>query len=681
MNRLSLMKAKCVLSLLFCALISAVTVAAQDKDWLPISPDDLAAKAPTVESDADAEALFWEVRIDDSSDDDLSMKHYVRIKIFTERGREKYSKLDIPFTRGLKIKDLAARVTKADGTSVEIGKNDIFEREIIKAGGVKIKAKSFAVPNIEPGVIVEYRYKEVVEDAGASGMRLAFQRDIPIRTLSYYYKPYNSKDPRYQNYNFRDAKFVKDKKGYWLAERTNVPAFREEARMPPEDTVKPWMLLTSPRLTLTDVSGFSISFTIKDPSNPRAYWGGVTAEKAPLVEFMNKSNGDIKKAAAEITAGAVTPEEKLRKLYEFCRTEIKNTSFDTTLTDEDRKKLPKIKSVADVLKQKQAPSQFVDMLFGALANSLGMETRIAFTGNRSEMFFTPEMTNDALIHPAAIAVEVDKEWKFFNPGMQFLPYGMLVWYEEDTWALLVGEKNYVWQRTPITEPNASGANRTGKFTLLEDGTLEGDVRIEYTGQSALSYRIDNYRESANKLEENLKDGIKARISTAEVSGLVIENLTDAAKPLIHRYKVRIPNYAQKTGKRLFLQPGFFEYGANALFASSARKYDVYFNYPWSETDKVELHLPNTFDLDNADAPQPLADRSNIGSLKITIGWNAANNLMVYERKFHFGGGGNILFPVASYQAVKQMFDEFHKSDTHAITLKQKATVGGENNHE
>src|SRR5437868_14240687 len=116
---------------------SATTFAGDD--WRAVTPEELAMKTAKVEPDADAEAVFWEVRIDDSSDENLSMQHYVRVKIFTDRGREKYSKFDIPFTKKTKIKDVAARVIKADGTAVEIQKGDIFEREIIKANGLKIK--------------------------------------------------------------------------------------------------------------------------------------------------------------------------------------------------------------------------------------------------------------------------------------------------------------------------------------------------------------------------------------------------------------------------------------------------------------------------------------------------------------------------------------------------------------
>ena len=659
---------------LFVTLLSICALAAftfaQDKDWRPISPEDLQSKTPVVEPDADAEAIFWETRIDDSDSSDLSLRHYVRVKIFTERGREKYSKFDIPFTKGLKIKELFARVVRPDGSSVEIDKKDIFEREIVKAGGIKVKAKSFAVPNIEPGVIVEYRYKETVDEASARGMSLAFQRDIPVRTLSYYYKPYSSKEPHYQGYNLPGTKFVKDKDGYWLASRTNVPAFREEPRMPPEDTVRPWMLLTGASFSITSVSAFAISYVVKDQTNPQRYWASVAGENTALAKFMNAKSGDIKSAAAEITSGATTPEEKLRKIYEFCQREIKNTTFDPTLTDEDRKKLPPVRSINDVLKRRSGNTMYIDLLFGALANAAGLEPRIAFAGDRSKMFFDPNMANENLIHPAAIAVKVGENYKFFDPGMPFVPYGSLVWYEEDSWAMLVGEKDYAWEKTPLSSHQTSNEKRTGKFRLLEDGSLDGEVQIEYSGHPAISYRLENYDDSAAKREENLKDEIKGRISTAEISEVSIENVTDISKPLVKKFKVHIPGYAQRTGKRLFVQPGFFEYGVGPVFSSTARKYDIFFRYPWSETDTVSIELPKGFSLDSADAPGTIADPNKIGLDDVTMTIDKSNNTLRYSRKFHFGGGDNVSFPTSSYQPLKALFDAFQKADSHTVTLKQ-----------
>ena len=145
----------------FCAFS---TRAAFD-DWKPVDSVELALKAPTVEKDADAEALFWEVRIDDNPEGDLIFNHYLRIKVFTERGRESQSKIDIEFgkfgSRETKIQDIAARTIKADGTIVQLKKEDVFERTIVKVSGAKVKAKSFAMPAVEAGCIIEYRWREV----------------------------------------------------------------------------------------------------------------------------------------------------------------------------------------------------------------------------------------------------------------------------------------------------------------------------------------------------------------------------------------------------------------------------------------------------------------------------------------------------------------------------------------
>ncbi len=78
------------------ARFAVLAAAGGDNEWRPVSAEELAMKTPKVDPDADAEAIFWEVRVDDSSPDELALKHYVRVKIFTGRGREKYSKIDIP---------------------------------------------------------------------------------------------------------------------------------------------------------------------------------------------------------------------------------------------------------------------------------------------------------------------------------------------------------------------------------------------------------------------------------------------------------------------------------------------------------------------------------------------------------------------------------------------------------
>jgi hypothetical protein len=60
-----------------CFLILARLSAHGGIDWRPIDPQDLALKTPVVEKDADAEAIFWEVWLDDAAVDKTVFTHYL----------------------------------------------------------------------------------------------------------------------------------------------------------------------------------------------------------------------------------------------------------------------------------------------------------------------------------------------------------------------------------------------------------------------------------------------------------------------------------------------------------------------------------------------------------------------------------------------------------------------------
>ncbi len=643
-------------SVLCLVLISPIGIFADD--WKPINPADLALKTAIVEADADAEGLFWEVRVDDSQPNELSLDHYLRVKIFSERGKESQSKIDIPYYSSTKIREIAARVIKPDGSIVELKKDDVFERTIVKANGVKVKAKSFALPGVEPGSIVEYRWREVYPGGNIDHMRLQFQRDIPVRVVSYYLKPYTGL--RYQTFHMNEMEFVKDKNGFYRFTLNNVAAFHEEPRMPPEDEVRSWVFLY---------------YTEELKRDPEKYWkdqGRLLFEKT---KDAMKVNDAVKTAVAGIIGDATTDQDKLQRIYDFCRTKIKNTSDDASgLTAEEKSKLKENKSPADTLKNARGTGGDVDMLFGALAKAAGFDARYAVSGNRDDLFFHREFAEASFLASSFIAVRVGDGWQFFSPAEMYTSFGMLGWPEQSQEALITDAKEPMWVKTGLAAPDKSVEKRVGKFRLLEDGTLEGDVRVEFTGHLDFDQKEYNDDDSPTQREETLRDRVKARMSTAELSDIKIENVTDPLKPFMYAYHVRVPGYAQRTGKRLFLQPAYFEHGQTELFPSSNRKQLIYFHYPWTEDDTVEISLPGGYSLDSPDAPAdiPPTLTQNISAQSIKLAVSAEGHTLTLKRKFYFGGNDGILFPSTSYAPLKNLFEMVYKNDNHTITLKQNA---------
>lgn len=646
---------------LFSGTTSRSTVAADG--WKPIDPAHLALKAPLVEKDADAEALFWEVKIDDSPNGDLIFSHYIRIKVFTERGRESQSKIDIPFGklsgREIKINDIAARTLKADGSILELKKDDVFERTIVKTNGLKLKVKSFAIPGIEPGCIVEYRWREVRVNQSANYVRLEFQRDIPVQQVKYLIKPYPFEGFGMNSITLhgKATPFAKEKDGFYSTTMNNVPAVHEESRMPPEDQVKAWML---------------IYYSKDQKVEPEKYWFDYGKRIYERTKSLLKVNDEVRAAATTIIGDAKTPEEKLGRLFEFCREKIKNVSDDASgMTAEERKKLKENKSPADTLKRGVGDAADIDLLFAALATAAGYDARIVLAPDRGDMFFDREIANAYFLDPSNIAVRVGEEWKFYNPGYRYIPMGMLRWQEEGAQALITDPKQPVWVNTPLSAADKSLVKRSGKLKLNEDGTLEGEVQVEFSGHPGMERKEENDDDSPSQREETLTQEVKARLSTAEISDIKIENVNDPVKPFTYRFHLRVPGYAQRTGKRLFLQPAFFQRGVGALFSASERKYEIYFHYPWREVDDVSIELPVGYALDNADAPAPFSG-GEISDYKPTLSVTTDRRTLIYRREFFFGGGGNILFPVSAYPQLKRYFDEIHKQDNHAISLKQTA---------
>jgi hypothetical protein len=91
---------------------------------------------------------------------------------------------------------------------------------------------------------------------------------------------------------------------------------------------------------------------------------------------------------------------------------------------------------------------------------------------------------------------------------------------------------------------------------------------------------------------------------------------------------------------------------------------------WKPVSAAELELKTPVVEADADAPGDVSDPAKSGSLMISMAFDKASGVLRYKRSFYFGANGKLIFPVNNYQAMRELFGEFHKADTHIVTLKQ-----------
>ncbi len=665
----------CRNTFLILLLALALAVSAQQKTrapaefvaWPPLTDADLSAKEPIVEKDAGAEILLWRVHVSDEVlGDNRELQrvfyHYIRLKIFSEKGKEEAATIDLPYREPGGIRSVAGRTVKADGSILELDKKTVYKRDAIRAGGLSQKVVSFAMPGVEPGAILEYRWEQTEDDNRFRYLQLHFQREFPVRKVTYFFKPIEGL-PGEQMYvmpmNSRNSAIHEEGDGFSSTTLENVPAAREEVFAPGPLNVEPWALLY---------------YRSGAKSDPDKFWVDEGKKTWKETKDAIKSNGEARKAAADAVGAAKSENEKVTALVMWVRGKLRNI-FDPETTTAERQsyfaKLPKgrDRNSAEILQSGIATDDEMNVVFLALAEQAGIEARPVLLSSRLMRFDPKTMPDTYFIDDHAVAIRRGDSWKVLDVSQKFLDPMMLSWEEEGVFALICDPKDPVFILTPLPPSESSAELRTAHLKLSADGSLEGDVEETLTGHEAEERREAEGRKAPAQREENLHDRVIRMFPDAEVTNVKLENFEDPAKPLIAHYHLKAPLFAQVTGKRILFQPFVFQRSRAVRFTATDRRLPIEFPFPWKESDQIYIRLPEGYDLDNADIP-PSLDLGKAGAynIKISIAKGAQPELHVV-RELNFGNGGAVVFPAQSYAAVKKVFDQIQTRDAHTLAMK------------
>jgi hypothetical protein len=631
--------------------------------WDPVDPKELALTTSVVEKDADAEALMWDIRVSDQRTGDLVQtvfSHYVRIKIFTDRGRDAQSRVDIPLVGAARVMDVEGRSVKRDGTFAELKGSDVFQRDLIKASGVKVRAASFVLPAVETGGIVEYRWREFHDDSLAQNLRLPFSRDIPVQVVKYHIAPLDLGEIRVgmrgMPFHATPTPLVKEGRDFWTTSLTNVPAHKDEPRGPSDWEVRPWLLVY-----------YDYAYTSRVPAE---FWASYSRETAASQKKDSAPTSEIKRAAAALSLGSASFDQKLDALVDFCRSKIKRVDVDT-VSDAERKGFKVNKSPTAALAAGRGTAYDMATLFVAMARAVGLDARMALLPSRSDVTFDAGLMLPQLLRQAVVAVRNGTEWRFLDPTNVYAPHGHLAWTQEMLGALIPDENGVISGLTPVAPPEWSVRTRNATLQLSEDGTLEGDVTTEYTGHLGMGLKEDDDHVAPAEREKGLRDLVVERLPGVEMTNVSVENVTEIDKPYTTRYHLKLPGYAQRTGSRLFLQPAVFQKGISTVFPAAQRRYPIYFDYAWRELDRVRIALPPGYELESPNAPAPAAF-GKVGGHSMKLVKTPDGTGIEMTREFFFGAENTLQFPVSTYPLMKAFFDRVSTADGHTLTLRKAA---------
>ena len=220
------------------AVRRAQPVSAGD-EWQPITPEELKMTGEPKAPGAPAVILYRQVDRDDSSVRTPHEYNYVREKIFTEEGR-KYANVEIPLVKGQwDIHSIRARTLRPDGSIVNFD-GKVYEKEIVKARGIKYLAKTFTLSDVQPGSIIEYHYMIDFAEYYVFNSNWVLSDDLFSKSAKFTLKPYAEWALQWSWPNGlpEGTKPPSNHAKVIHMEVQDIPAFQEEDDMPPQGAMR-----------------------------------------------------------------------------------------------------------------------------------------------------------------------------------------------------------------------------------------------------------------------------------------------------------------------------------------------------------------------------------------------------------------------------------------------------------
>ena len=558
-----------------------VTVSAS-VGFQPISPEELKMTSEPQAPGAPAIILYRQVDRDDgrTSHED----NYFRIKILTEEGR-KYADVEIPYSKGSgNIEGVRARTIRPDGRVVNF-EGKVFDKTIVKAKGVKYLAKTFTLPGVQVGSIIEYYYTQDLKESFVFDSHWILSDELFTKDAKFSLKPYHSD---YNRFNVRwtwqglPPGTATPKEGpdhIVRLEATNIRAFQTEDYMPPENELKSRVDFTySDEIPEQDVNKFWIK----------------TGKKlnGQLESFVGKHKA-MERAVAEIVGPNDSPEVKLRKIYARVQ-QMRNTTYEVRKTEqeENREKEKGPKSVEDVWTCGYGSGFELTWLYLALVRAAGFDAYGVWVSDRRHYFFNPVQMDKNKLDANVVLIKLNGKDVYLDPGAAFTPFGLLPWVETGVQGLRLDKEGGGWVQTTLPESAESRVERKANLKLSDTGDLEGKLTVTFTGLEALWRRLDERNVDETERKQFLEGEVEEFIPAASEVELVNKpEWASSATALVAEFNLKIPGWALGAGRRALVPVGLFTAPEKHLFDHSSRTHPIYIEFPSQKLDDVTIEIP------------------------------------------------------------------------------------------
>jgi len=576
-------------------VLPGLTTPAWSIGFQPVSADELKMTSEPKAPGAAAIILYRQVDHDDrpkNAHEDV----YFRIKIFTEEGR-KYADIEIPYDKETeKVINIRAHTIKPDGSIVDFD-GKVFDKMIVKTREVRYMAKTFTLPDVQAGGIIEYYYTTDLSDRYFwSTSHWIVSNELFTKSAKFSLRPNDGNNPplamQWTWHSLPPGTPEPKQGGNHVVnlEVSNVPAFPTEDYMPPADELKA-----------------RVDFVYSEDQfeqDADKYWKKVGKKRNGRLESFLGKRKAMEEAVAGIVAPGDSPQVKLEKIYARVQ-QLRNTSYEAEKTEQEQKREKEKEpgSAEEMWKKQYGNGVDLTWLFLALARAAGFEADGMWVSDREHYFFHQQSMDSSRLDANVVVVKLDGNDVFFDPGAAFVPFGMLPWMETGVPGLKLDKDGGSWLQTTLPGAKESQIQHKAELHLTDTGDLEGKLTVTFTGLEAAERRVEERLADNTARKKYLEDEVEGSIPAASEVDLTNTPDWKSSAPLVAEFALKVPGWMSGAGRRALLPVGLFGNQEKGVFAHSDRVHQIYLEHPFERVDDINIELPLGWQIGTLPAPK------------------------------------------------------------------------------
>ena len=226
---------------------------------------------------------------------------------------------------------------------------------------------------------------------------------------------------------------------------------------------------------------------------------------------------------------------------------------------------------------------------------------------------------------------------------------------------LITDTHGEFVETPVFPPESNRLISTTDLTLNTQGTVEGTLHIQTSGQYDLNTRWAYQQIQASALKDALAVELSEQFPGIQIEWYDISNLDELNEPMEIRLGFRVENYATLLENNMLLPlpiDEFKEYGE--AFAGEQRRYSLDFGYPTQIEKTIRIHIPEGW---RASVPADI--HHTVESAELTRQYRQIDNIITYRLIFTLKSQ---TLPATAYAEAKPLFTSLASEDGSHLLL-------------